>query len=118
VELSGLEAELLMRPISDLTFNVSVSTLNLNIVSLANGNALLENCTNPAQPTFATCQAQDIGRAPELQYTLGAQYDLKLPADALLTLSGTTDTSLSRKVAARRPTRPVEFVWPSQPACN
>jgi iron complex outermembrane receptor protein len=58
--------------------------LHLNYVSLADGNALLTNCVNPGAPTYSTCQAQDLGRAPKLQYTVGAMYEVGLPADTKL----------------------------------
>lgn len=87
VELSGLEAELLYRPFGSFTINLAVSTLDVEVVSLDDDNALLYNCANPLVQTFETCEAQDIARAPALQYTAGALQIFSLRSGAELNFS-------------------------------
>jgi iron complex outermembrane receptor protein len=80
IELSGVEAESVLVLSDAFRLNASVATLWQKWAFLENGSSLLipSTCTNPAAPTFATCDAQDIARAPKVQFTVGGQYDIGL----------------------------------------
>jgi iron complex outermembrane receptor protein len=98
VRLSGFEGELTARVTDHLSVNGAVSTLSQSYQELAAGSALLiaSTCSNPAAPTLATCQAQRLARAPKVQYSLGANYNVEL-GKGDLTLSAAYAWSASQQ---------------------
>ena len=77
INLSGFEIDGRLRPVDNFSIDFGVSTLHQDYKSLLDGSALLvvSTCTDPTAPTFATCDAQPLARAPKLQFNVGATLD-------------------------------------------
>lgn len=86
VDLHGFEMDFAWVASRRLQFKGSLANTSHSYRSLADGSALfiVSTCSNPATPTFATCEAQDLARAPEWTYSLSGRWSLNLANRGLL----------------------------------